>query len=70
MGLTKQQVDDFSQQGFVTPVTVFSEIETRQMRNRLEQFERDFADQAAGMRTDLHLLEQWAWDVVHDPRIL
>ena len=70
MNLSQAQIEAYQQDGFVSPVEVFSPSEAGAMRQQLEQFEADFGQQAAGMRTDLHLLERWAWDAVHDPRVL
>ena len=69
--LTEDQINAFKRRGFHTPHRVFSSQETRKLRNQLEALEfRYGSERAANYRTDAHLIQQWAWNVVHDPRIV
>ena len=68
--LTPDQIENFHRDGFVSPVPVFSPAEARALRKHLEAAEAEAGSEAAEVRTDLHLLTRWAWDVVRDPRIV
>ncbi|MBC8476342.1 MAG: phytanoyl-CoA dioxygenase family protein [Gammaproteobacteria bacterium] len=68
--LTPIQQRDYVQTGFLAPLRLFSNSEAQQLRSRLESFESRFGTNASAKRTDLHLLQQWAWQVVTDPRII
>lgn len=61
----------FKEQGYLAPIGVFSTAEVSQLRQQFEAFEcSQGAAQALRRRTDLHLIQRWAWDVVQDPRIV
>ena len=69
--LTKEHIAHFGRDGFLTPVAVFDQNEVDELRRQFEAFEdRLGPEQALARRTDLHLLQRWAWDVVQDPRIV
>lgn len=68
--LSATEIQKFQADGYISPVSVFSPAETLELRNKLESFERSQGERAASMRTDMHLLLDWAWEVVHDPRIV
>lgn len=68
--LSRSEIDAFSENGFHSPIRVFSDREAHALRNKLEAFERESGSRAEELRIDLHLLYRWAWEVVHDPRIL
>ena len=69
--LTDREVDSFWERGFYSPVRVFSEQETTELRRQFESLDDRFgAREARKYITDLHLIASWAWDVVHDPRIV
>ncbi|MEM7099546.1 MAG: phytanoyl-CoA dioxygenase family protein [Pseudomonadota bacterium] len=68
--LNQRQKDAYQTDGYLSPLTVFSAEEAASMRRELEQFEADYGEDAAAMRTDLHLLEAWAWRAVNDPRVI
>ena len=70
--LTPEQLTFYDQQGFVSPLPVFNDDEVAELRSKFESFETlcGGKEAAAGKRTDLHLIQQWAWDVVTDPRIV
>ena len=65
--LSAEEVDAYRSNGFHFPVSVLGLEEIRQYRLELEEIERDFG---AEFKTDLHLLKKWAWNLVHDARIL
>ena len=61
----------FNEDGYLWPKQVFTSSEVNELRQKFEAFEAEFgAVQAIRLRNDLHLLQQWAWDVVHDHRIV
>ena len=68
--LSEEHIERFANDGYLSPIDVFDAAETQRMRAKLEQFEADMGKDAAGLRTDLHLLEDWAWQAVVDPRIV
>jgi ectoine hydroxylase-related dioxygenase (phytanoyl-CoA dioxygenase family) len=70
--LSVAAIDQYERDGFLTPVSVFSSAEIKQLRTRFEAFEQHFGGRDAAMskRTDLHILQSWAWDLVTDSRIV
>jgi len=70
--LTENQISDYQRDGFLSPIQVFNEQEVTSLRLHFENFENHFGgiDKAASFRTDLHLLQDWAWSVINDPRIV
>ena len=69
--LSAAQVASYHDNGFLAPIPVFSTAETWAYRRRLEA-----AEAAAGpgneraARAGLPITHAWAWDLVHDPRIV
>ena len=70
--LTENQIADYQRDGFLSPIQVFDEQEVTSLKLHFENFENHFGgiDKAASFRTDLHLLQDWAWSVINDPRII
>ena len=68
--LDARQTAAFDRDGYLSPLPVFDAAEAAALRRKFEAFEQRAGDAAAERRTDLHLLQKWAWDVVHDPRIV
>jgi non-haem Fe2+, alpha-ketoglutarate-dependent halogenase len=69
--LTADEVDRFNQQGFLAPKRAFAAAEAGALRDRLEALERSTADTGLPIvRAGLHITTGWAWDLVHDPRIV
>lgn len=68
--LNSAQRAHYADDGYVSPLRAFTADEARRLRARLEAFEQRPAEEVQAMRTDLHLLERWAWDVVTHPAIL
>ena len=69
--LTQAQIDQFREQGFVSPIRVMSDAEALGNRNRLERFERETGGPLGGnLRHKTHLLFTWLADLVRHPRIL
>ena len=69
--LSTAQVESFHRNGFLAPLPAFTPDETRTLRQRVETIEA-----AAGpgkeraARAGLPVTHAWAWDLVHDPRIV
>ena len=54
--LTKEQIEQYHDEGFISPVRVISESEALSIKNQLEQVETDFPDEInAQSRNNLHL---------------
>ena len=70
--LTEEQLANYQRDGYLSPLTVYDQEETKRLRHEFENFERRFGGtkKAAPLRADLHLLQNWAWDVVTNPRIV
>src|ERR1700736_1776355 len=69
--LTQTQIDQFHEQGFVSPIRVMSDAEALGYRSRLERFERETGGSLRGhLRHKTHLLITWLADLVRHPRIL
>ena len=69
--LSSEAIESFNQNGFYSPIRVFDEAETLEMRRQFESLDERFGPKKAKRHiTDLHLIADWAWNVVHDPRIV
>ena len=69
--LTAEQVERFHADGFLFPIRVFDAMQTARYRGFLEAAEAAAApggERAA--RAGLPVTHAWAWDLVHDPRIV
>ena len=66
---TAEEVAAYQRDGYLTPRRVLSGAEARRCRDALGKLEHSRED-AVALRTDLHVLCHWAWDLVHDPRIV
>ncbi len=64
--LSRSQIDGFEADGYCFPIEVLAPEETLRYRHELEAVE----SRSLGLRTDLHLIKRWAWDLIHDPRIV
>ena len=54
--LTKEQIEQYHDEGFISPIRVISENEALLIKNQLEQVEADFPDEInAQSRNNLHL---------------
>lgn len=67
--LTPQQVEQYREFGYFSPVRAFSEEEALRYRRLLEDGERTHG-LADGQRRKMYLYLKWADDVVRHPRIL
>lgn len=69
--LQNSQIAQFARDGFVFPVRAYSSDE---MAARLEWLQDIEASKAGrippALNAKIHLLVPWAWDMVHDPRIV
>ncbi len=69
--LSGDQIDSFHENGFLFPVRAFSSQEARTLRDRLEVAEaRAKRGTERAARQGLPITHAWAWDLVHDPRIV
>jgi non-heme Fe2+,alpha-ketoglutarate-dependent halogenase len=69
--LSAAQIEQYREEGFVAPVPVLTKTEARELRARLERFERETGGPLKGdLRHKSHLLFTWLADLVRHPRIL
>ena len=69
--LTKSQIEQYSEQGFVAPIDVLSEEEAAEYLQRLEQAEVEYPDQLnAENRNNPHLAFRCLDELAHHPLIL
>jgi len=69
--LNKAEIEAFHRRGYHTPLRVLSAKEAVAIRQKLEAINTEFEPlETAKPLTDLHLIYRWAWDVIHDPRIV
>jgi len=69
--LTKQQIERYREEGFVSPVDVMSADEANQYRLKLEAAERDYPEEVhAKNRNNAHLSFSFLDEIVHNTVIL
>lgn len=69
--LTQQQIDQYHEQGFISPIDVMPEDEALSYRHRLEAIERDYPDEInAKNRNNAHLSFACLDELVHHPVIV
>ncbi|MDA1077255.1 MAG: phytanoyl-CoA dioxygenase family protein [Proteobacteria bacterium] len=69
--LTPTQKAEFERDGYLSALPVFGLKEVQELRQSFENFEQRVGrERSLVQRTDLHLLERWAWQAVTDPRIV
>ena len=69
--LSQEEIAKYHEQGFLSPRRVFSVEESGSLRKALESIEQTAeSNNEAAVRAFLPLTTRWAWDLVHDPRIV
>ena len=69
--LSTAEIKAFHEQGFLSPLNLYAEDEAGALRAALESIEREAEGQKLPvLRAGLPLTTGWAWDLVHDPRIV
>jgi non-heme Fe2+,alpha-ketoglutarate-dependent halogenase len=69
--LTQQQIDQYHEQGFVSPIDVMPESEALAYRRKLEVAERDYPDEINHEnRNNTHLCFTFLDELVHHPVII
>ena len=69
--LSPAQIEQYHRDGFLSPLRSFTVDEANDYRARLEAIEAQAEpDKVAMVRSGLHITHGWAWDLVHDPRIV
>ncbi len=69
--LSKQQLGEYRQQGFLSPLPVLSDPETTTLRRKLEELElQEGGRLAARVNRKPHLLLTWLNELIRNPRIL
>jgi len=62
--LTPDQCQQFDRDGYLAPLAAFTPAEALTLRVQFEAFEQQHGKQALAKRTDLHIAQRWAWDVI------
>ena len=65
--LSNAQCEQFERDGYLSRLALFDADEAAHMREALEAVE---TEHGAGLRTDLHLLQDWAWQATTDRRVV
>ncbi len=69
--LTEQQIAQFERDGYLSPVTLFSEDEAAEIRQKLEDAEARWPDAFTGAgRNNAHLNLKFLDEIVHHPRLV
>lgn len=69
--LTPAQIEQYAKSGFVAPIRIMTTDQARELRERLESFERSHDGPLKGaMRHKSHLLFTWLNDLIRSPAIL
>ena len=69
--LTKEQIEQYHDEGFISPIRVISENEALSIKNQLEQVEADFPDEInAESRNNLHLSFKFLDMLAHNTIII
>ena len=69
--LTKQQIEQYHDEGFISPVRVISEVEALSIKAELEEVEANFPDEInAESRNNLHLSFTFLDALAHHPIIV
>ena len=69
--LTKEQIEQYHDEGFISPIRVISENEALLIKNQLEQVEADFPDEInAESRNNLHLSFKFLDMLAHNTIII
>ena len=69
--LSAAQIATYQKNGFLAPIPLFSEAETLEYRRLLEATEAAAgAGKERAARSGLPITHGWAWDLVHDARIV
>ena len=71
-GFSSSDLDSYWENGFISPIDVFTSGETKSFRDKFESLENHFGgrDKARLFTTNIHLIIRWAWKVVINLRIL
>ncbi len=68
--LTEQQVRDFEEQGYLSPIRAMSTERAAEYRRKFEALEARFPNDMKKMKTKSHLLCPWVLDIAEDPHTL
>lgn len=69
--LTQESIERFEKDGYISPVRVISEAQANACRQKLEAYEKSSGGPITGKyRFKLHLLFQWADELVRNEKIL
>ena len=69
--LTKQQIEQYHDEGFIAPIRVISEAEALSIKSQLEEVEMQFPEEInAESRNNLHLSFEFLDELAHNPIIV
>ncbi|MEM7221151.1 MAG: phytanoyl-CoA dioxygenase family protein [Pseudomonadota bacterium] len=68
--LTQTQLERYQRDGFLSPIRIASSTTANAWRRRFEAFEARSGERSVALRTDLHLAERWAWEILVSPEVM
>ena len=68
--LSDEATAKFQKDGYLSPLPALEPAEAAEYRYLLEEIERKAGDNVRAARGALPITYQWAWDLVHDKRIV
>ena len=69
--LTKQQIEQYQDEGFISPIQVIPEVEALSIKSQLEEVEAQFPEEInAESRNNLHLSFEFLDALAHNPVIV
>lgn len=68
--LSESEIATYHEDGYLSGLRALTEAEARSYRSLLETVESTSEGDGRAARAGLPVTHQWAWDLVHDPRIV
>ena len=69
--LSPNQLKQYEDEGFVSPINIFSKEKTKEIRNEIEQIEKEMPEELEKSgRYNAHLISPLLDEVTHNPKIL
>ena len=69
--LSPNQLKQYEDEGFVSPINIFSKEKAKQIRNEIELIEKEIPDELdKSGRYNAHLISPLLDEVTHNPKIL
>ena len=69
--LTPEQINQYQEDGYISPIDIFSAEEVKVVRNEIESIEKNWPDELLGIgRNNVHMISPVFDEVVHNSKIL